>query len=137
MYENKDFNKIMVERFHQRIDVSDVNNLSSVSYFPSIFLLCIKVTLVSTLLKYHLADLSTTYLYNTYHGLRISNAGINQRYLKNWADGQTKYASAVPRNLGLGVNCQPCSAVKAISFLGVRGLCYILKGMYVIPLHYI
>ena len=27
------------------------------------------------------------------HGLRTPNEGINQRYLKNWADGQTKYAT--------------------------------------------
>ena len=33
---------------------------------------------------------------------------------------QIKYASAVPKNLGLGLNFQPCSAVKAISSLGVR-----------------
>ena len=31
------------------------------------------------------------------HGLRTPNEGINQRYLKNWVDGQTKYASAVPK----------------------------------------
>ena len=26
------------------------------------------------------------YIYSTYHGLRTPNEGINQRYLKNWAD---------------------------------------------------
>ena len=33
---------------------------------------------------------------------------------------QTKYASALPKNLGLGFNFQPCSAVMAFSPLGVR-----------------
>ena len=32
----------------------------------------------------------------------------------------TKYASAVPKNLGVGVDFWPCSAVKAISSPGVR-----------------
>jgi hypothetical protein len=41
------------------------------------------------------------------HGL--PNEGINQRYLKNWANVVTKYASAVPKNLGLGLNFRPCS----------------------------
>jgi hypothetical protein len=36
------------------------------------------------------------------HGLRTPNEGINQRYL-------TKYASAVPTNLGLGFNFRPSS----------------------------
>ena len=36
---------------------------------------------------------------------------------------QRKYASAVPKNLGVGVNFRPCSAVKAISSLGVRSAC--------------
>ena len=40
------------------------------------------------------------------------NKGINQRYLKNWADVADKYASAVPKNLGVGV--------KAISSLGIH-----------------
>merc|ERR1712129_462549 len=42
------------------------------------------------------------------HGLRTPNEGINQRYLKNclW---QTKNASAIPKNLGLGLNFRPCS----------------------------
>ena len=35
---------------------------------------------------------------------------------------QTKYASAVPKNLGLGLNFRP--AVKAISCLGVRSPWY-------------
>jgi hypothetical protein len=48
--------------------------------------------------------------YSSYHGLRTPNEGINQRYLKNWTDvRQTKYALAVPKNLGLGLNFRPCS----------------------------
>ena len=43
------------------------------------------------------------------HGLRTHNEGINQRNLKFWAKGQTKYASAVPKNLGLGFDFWPCS----------------------------
>ena len=44
------------------------------------------------------------------HGLRTPNEGINQRYLKNWAEmWQTKYASAVPKNLGVGVDFRPFS----------------------------
>ena len=35
---------------------------------------------------------------------------------------QTKYASAVHKNLGVRVNFRPCSAVKAISSPGVRSL---------------
>ena len=42
------------------------------------------------------------------HGLRTPNEGIFQRNLKIWAD-VTKYASAVPKNLGVGVNFLPCS----------------------------
>ena len=30
------------------------------------------------------------------------NEGINQRYLKNWTNVAKKYASALPKNLGLG-----------------------------------
>ena len=38
------------------------------------------------------------------HGLRTPNEGMNQRYLKKWADAmwQTKYTSAIPKNLGSG-----------------------------------
>ena len=37
------------------------------------------------------------------YGLRTPNEGINQKYLKNWADAADKiYAPAVPNNLGLG-----------------------------------
>ena len=43
------------------------------------------------------------------HGLRTPNEGINQRYLQNWADVADKIASAVPNNLGLGLNFRPCS----------------------------
>ena len=45
------------------------------------------------------------------HGLRTPNECINQRYLKNWANmyWQSKYASVVPKNLGVGVNFRPCS----------------------------
>ena len=32
----------------------------------------------------------------------MHSEGINQKYLKNWADVADKYASAVPKNLGLG-----------------------------------
>ena len=35
--------------------------------------------------------------------------GINQRNLKFWADVATKYASAVPIDLGLGFDFRPCS----------------------------
>ena len=47
----------------------------------------------------------------TKHGLRTPNEGMNQRYLKKWADAmwQTKYASAVPKNLGVGVDFRPFS----------------------------
>ena len=44
-----------------------------------------------------------------FDGLWTPNEGINQRNLKIWADVQTKYASAVPKNLGVGVNFRPCS----------------------------
>ena len=37
---------------------------------------------------------------------------------------QTKYAAAIPKNLGVGVNFRPCSAVKAVSSLGVRSPWY-------------
>ena len=40
-------------------------------------------------------------------GLWTPNEGINQRNLKFWADVQTKYASAVPINLGF--DFRPCS----------------------------
>ena len=43
------------------------------------------------------------------HGLRTTNEGINQRNLKIWADVAKKYASAVPKNLGVGVDFRPCS----------------------------
>ena len=43
------------------------------------------------------------------HGLRTPNEGIYQMYLKNWADVATKYASAIPKNLGMGLNFQPGS----------------------------
>ena len=38
------------------------------------------------------------------HGLPTPNEGINQRYVKIWADvaRQKKYPFAVPKNLGLG-----------------------------------
>ena len=47
------------------------------------------------------------------HGLWTPNEGINQRYLKIWAD------VAVPKNLGVGFFGR---AVKTISSLGVRSL---------------
>ena len=40
------------------------------------------------------------------HGLRTPNEGINQKNLPMW---QTKYASAVPMNLGVGMDFRPCS----------------------------
>ena len=43
------------------------------------------------------------------HGLRTPNEGINQRYLKNWADVADIYAAPVPKNSGLGLNFRPCS----------------------------
>ena len=49
------------------------------------------------------------FLNSVNHGLRTPNEGINQIYLKNWADVETKYASVVPKNLGLGLNFRPCS----------------------------
>ena len=42
-------------------------------------------------------------------GLRTPNEGINQRYLKNWANVEEKNASAIPKNLGVGVNFRQCS----------------------------
>ena len=44
------------------------------------------------------------------HGLRITHEGINQRYLKNWADVAKKYALGVLKKLGVGVNFQSFSA---------------------------
>ena len=43
------------------------------------------------------------------HGPRTPKEGISQRNLKFWADVTTKYASAVPKNLGLGFDVRPCS----------------------------
>ena len=43
------------------------------------------------------------------HRLGTPNEGINQRNLKIWADVADKYASAVPKNLGVGVEFRPCS----------------------------
>ena len=43
------------------------------------------------------------------HGLRTPNEGINQRYLKNWADVADKIKILKPKNLGLGLNFRPCS----------------------------
>ena len=49
--------------------------------------------------------------FNPYeHGLRTPNEGRNQRNLKIWAGvADTKNASAVPKNLGVGVNFRLCS----------------------------
>ena len=47
--------------------------------------------------------------YHLKHGLRTTNEGINQRNLKIGPMCQTKYASAVPKNLGVGVDFRPCS----------------------------
>ena len=35
--------------------------------------------------------------------------GINQRNLKIWADMETKYAFAIPKNFGVGVDFRQCS----------------------------
>ena len=43
------------------------------------------------------------------HGLWTPNEGINQRNLKIWADVADKNASAIPKNLGVGVDFWPCS----------------------------
>ena len=43
------------------------------------------------------------------HGLGTPNEGINQRNMKIWANRQTKYALAVSKNLGVGVDFRPCS----------------------------
>ena len=40
------------------------------------------------------------------HGLRTPNEGINQRYLKNWADVADKICFGC---LGLRLNFRPCS----------------------------
>ena len=50
-----------------------------------------------------------TPLYIVSHGLLTLNEGINQRNLKFWADMADKYASAVPKNLGLGFDFRLCS----------------------------
>ena len=42
-------------------------------------------------------------------GLRTPNEGINQKNLKFRADVADKYASAEPKNLGVGVDFRPCS----------------------------
>ena len=41
--------------------------------------------------------------------INLYSEGINQRYLKNCADVAGKYALAVPKNLGLGLNFRLCS----------------------------
>ena len=41
------------------------------------------------------------------HGLRTPNEDISQRNLKIWADVADKYASTVPKNLGVGVDFRP------------------------------
>ena len=48
------------------------------------------------------------------HGLRTPNEGINQRYLKNWADVADKICFGRTKKIGIGIE------VKAISSLGVR-----------------
>ena len=48
----------------------------------------------------------------SYYGLRTYNEGMNQRNLKIWADVADDicmYASAVPKNLEVGVDSWPCS----------------------------
>ena len=44
-------------------------------------------------------------LIGIFHGLWTPNEGINQRYLKNWAD----VANKISKNVGLGLNFRPCS----------------------------
>jgi hypothetical protein len=53
-------------------------------------------------------------------GLQTPNEGINQRNLKIWADVADKYALAVLKNLGVGVDFG--RAVKVISSPGIRSL---------------
>ena len=43
------------------------------------------------------------------HGLRRPNEGINQRNLKIWTDVADKIASAISKNLRVGVDFRPCS----------------------------
>ena len=43
------------------------------------------------------------------HGLRTPNEGINQRNPKIYADAADKYASAKPKNLGVGMDFRSCS----------------------------
>ena len=38
------------------------------------------------------------------HGLQTPNESINQRNIKIWADVAAKYALAMPKNLGVGVD---------------------------------
>ena len=48
-------------------------------------------------------------MHSNKHGLRTPNEGMNQRNLKFWAVVADKYASAVPKDLGLGFDFRPCS----------------------------
>ena len=57
-----------------------------------------KEEILTSTMIIHMRDLLST-------GLRTPNEGINQRYLKNWAD----VADKVPRYLGVGVNFWPRS----------------------------
>ena len=49
------------------------------------------------------------------HGLWTPNEGINLKFGLMW---QTKYVSAVPKNLGLGLNFRPCSAQWLTTVIG-------------------
>ena len=48
-------------------------------------------------------------MYGSMHGLRTPKEGINQINLKIWAHVAEKYASAVPKDLGVVVDFRPYS----------------------------
>ena len=43
------------------------------------------------------------------HGLRTPNEGINQRYLKNWADVTDKICFGRTNKFRIGIEFRPCS----------------------------
>ena len=57
---------------------------------------------------FNVDQINKSLIHPTFYGLQTPNEGINQRNLKIWADGQTKYALAVPKNLRVGVDFRPC-----------------------------
>ena len=67
----------------------------------------IRHTLISVSIR-NMLICERKYLNNMEHGLRTPNEGINKRH--NFGPmWQTKYVSAVPMNLGLGLDFRPCS----------------------------